>query len=169
MSVRTNLIVTFAAATMLLAGCGSSNLQSMLSQVGNGSSAAGTPALGAGPGSGGAGPGSSESGGSGSGAGPAILNSDCMGVVSAYTSIAMALVPSLGGSGTYDSADVANAISSLGGKVPDALKPDFQVLSSAAKQASGKSLEQAGSILGSDAVSKASDDINSWMSKNCGT
>jgi hypothetical protein len=89
--------------------------------------------------------------------------------VSAYTSIAMALVPSLGGTGTYDSSQVASAISGLGGKVPAALQPDFQVLSGAAKQASGKSMEQAGTILGSDAVSKASDDISNWMDKNCGT
>jgi hypothetical protein len=160
MSVRTRLTVSLAAAALLLAGCGSTNLSGLLSQAGNASSAPAAPDLGSGSGG---------SGGSGSGAGLGILSSDCMGVVSAYTSIAMALVPSLGGTGTYDSSQVASAISGLGGKVPAALQPDFQVLSGAAKQASGKSMEQAGTILGSDAVSKASDDISNWMDKNCGT
>ncbi|SDO59526.1 hypothetical protein SAMN04515671_1432 [Nakamurella panacisegetis] len=97
------------------------------------------------------------------------MNPDCMGVLSAYSTIALALLPSLSsGQGTYDAGQIAQAISGLGGKVPDALKGDFETLGSAAKAASGKSLTEAGQILGTPAVSAASDDITKWTDANCG-
>lgn len=163
MSVRTRAAVLLTATTLLLAGCGAPNVSSILEAAHKNTSArAALPTAGSTEGGG--------SGGSGSGGAGFAFNSDCLAVASAYASIAMALLPSLtGGAGTYDAGQVTSAIAGLGGDVPTALKPDFQTLNAAAKAAAGKSMQEAGSILGTDAVTAASDHISSWMDKNCGS
>ena len=167
MSVRLRLSALGAIATLsalLLTGC-SSPLPTAL-PVADSSIPAIVPA--AGPAAGDAG--SATEGDSASVTGGGLtMNPDCMGVLSAYSTIALALLPTLsGGQGTYNATDIASAISGLGGKVPDALKGDFETLGNAAKAASGKSMTEAGAILGTPAVSAASDDITKWTDANCG-
>ncbi len=174
MSVRNRvpaLIAATLASALLLSGCGGGpSLPTGLFNAPStsASSQAVLPGSGGSTGSGGSG-GSGGTGGSG-GAGIGSFNSDCLGVAGAYSTIALALLPSLGaaGSGTYDAAQLTQAISGLGGSVPAPLKADFQTMSEAAKQASGKSLADAGQILSSPAVTAASDDISKWMTANCG-
>ncbi len=158
MFAHTRLLAALAGTSLLLAGCGGPALPSGISGLARTSSLA-PPRADIG-----------TSGGNGSAGSGFVFDSDCMGVISAYTSIAMAMVPSLTGSATtYSSDQVVQAISGLGGKVPDELKPDFQTLSGAAKTASGKPLVEAGTILGTDAVSAASDHISAWTTKHCGS
>ena len=171
MSVRLRLFVigTLAAVVALVtAGCSSPV------PPGFGAPAASTQApfaaadvTGAGAAGDGAASGGAAGGGSAAGAG--VMNPDCMGVLSAYSTIALALLPTLsGGSGTYDAGQIAQAISGMGGEVPTVLKADFETLSAAAKASSGKSLTEAGQILGAPAVTAASDDITKWTDANCG-
>ncbi|MET3805907.1 hypothetical protein ABIB25_002915 [Nakamurella sp. UYEF19] len=160
-SAVTRLVVVAAAGAILLTGCGSPtpNQASVLKDLINNNSTS-EAAL----------PGASGSGGSGSGGSGFALSGDCLGVLSAYSTIALALLPSLaGGHGTYDAGQLTQAIAGLKGNVPDALKADFATLADAAKAATGKSLEEAGQILGAPAVTAASDHISAWTDKNCGT
>ncbi|QNK82027.1 hypothetical protein [Nakamurella sp. PAMC28650] len=163
MSVRLRvsaLTASTVAVALFLTGCAGPNLPSVFNAP---PTSAGSQAVL---------PGGSGSGNGGSGSiGAGAFSSDCLGVASAYASIALALIPSLTGGagvGTYDATQVTKAIAGLGGSVPAPLKGDFQTLSDAAKSASGKSLTDAGQVLGSPAVTAASDDISKWMTTNCG-
>lgn len=167
MSVRTltSVRIVVAAATttaaLFLTACSGPNLPAAFKASSPSSPSSSSPALLL--------PGDSSSGSGVSS--PGVFNSGCLGVASAYSSIALALLPSLTGgtgTGTYDPTQVAKAIAGLGGSVPSSLKPDFQTLSDAARSASGKSMADAGQVLGSPAVTAASDDISKWMSANCG-
>lgn len=173
MSVRLRvsaLTAATVAVALFLTGCAGPNLPSVFNAP---PTSAGSQAVlpgGSGSGNGGSSNGGSGNGGSGS-IGAGAFSSDCLGVASAYASIALALIPSLTGGagvGTYDATQVTKAIAGLGGSVPAPLKGDFQTLSDAAKSASGKSLTVAGQVLGSPAVTAASDDISKWMTTNCG-
>ena len=98
------------------------------------------------------------------------LNSDCLGVASAYANVGLAMLPALtgGGNGTFDAGGLTGAIGGLGGRIPADLQAEFQVLGEGAKAAQGRSLADAGTILGSDKVTRASDAIGDWMDHNCG-
>ena len=170
--------VASTIALLVLSGCSSpipggnplpSNSSAPIFPAGQATSVTGDAGSGSSGGTGSTG-GTGSSGGSGGNTGGFTMNPDCMGVLSAYSTIALALLPSLtgGGQGTYDAGQVASAISGLGGQVPIALKGDFATLGNAAKAASGKSLTEAGTILGAPAVSAASDDITKWTDANCG-
>jgi hypothetical protein len=151
MSVRIRITVLAAAAVLALSGCGPD-----LSRVGvapQGQSGNDTTQGDAG----------------GVPKGGFAFNSNCLAVAGAYATIAMALLPSLSGSGTYDAGQISQAISGLGGNVPPELKGDFETLSAAAKAAQGKSFTDAAAVLGAPAPSAASDHISKWMDKNCGS
>ena len=109
-------------------------------------------------------------GGAVGGAGVPPFNSDCLGVASAYANVGLAMLPALtgGGNGTFDAGGLTGAIGGLGGRIPADLQAEFQVLGEGAKAAQGRSLADAGTILGSDKVTRASDAIGDWMDDNCG-
>lgn len=153
---------TAAAGALLLVGCGGPVLPPGYVAPPPSASSRVLPPVGGG----------SESGSATHASSPGAFNSDCLGVAGAYSSIVLAMLPSLGGgtgSGTYDSDQVMKAIGTLGGAVPAELKGDFQTFGDAAKSAAGKNLADAGGILGSPAVAAATDHIGKWMTANCGS
>lgn len=96
-------------------------------------------------------------------------NSDCLSVAGAYASISLALLPALfGGSEEFDAGDLESSLSSLAEGVPPELQSDIQTLSDLASQANGKSLTEAGALLDSDAWTTAQNNIDAWITANCG-
>jgi len=100
--------------------------------------------------------------------GPVRFDSNCLPVGGSYASIAMAMLPALGGSGTYDAGSVTKAIGGLGGDIPLELKVDFEALRQAAQSAQGKSFRDAIEILDAPGPAAATDHISAWLDKNCG-
>ena len=96
-------------------------------------------------------------------------NSECLSVASAYASISLALLPVLfGGTEQFDAGELQASLDSLSGSVPDELKGDIQTLSDLAAQAGGKTLTEAAEILDSSEYTAASDNIDAWITANCG-
>ena len=96
------------------------------------------------------------------------FNNACISVAATYATVELSLLSVLTGTGSYDGSQVLGSLQSLGGSVPAELKDDFTTLTQAVQQANGKSSADAGSILQSAAVTKASDAIKAWLDKNCG-
>jgi hypothetical protein len=189
MRIRTRLVVLIAAGALSLTACGSTlpgMPEGAAPAVGT-STAAAAVTTGAGAaapatetGSGNSGDSSdSGSGDSGSGGlptvptdlsdGPGMPSAICITVGTAFAGISMSFLNVVGsGTGTYDSSAVVASIDSAVAAAPDELKPQFQLLGDAAKQAQGKSLEEATKILGDPKVSQAMDSISTWITKNCG-
>lgn len=165
MGLRVRLAGAGAAGILLLSACSSpAPPGGAVVLPGLGAAGQAAAAAQANDDSGGGNPAGSAAGGIGS------FNPSCLSVGSAYASIMLALLPAITGgqSGTYNADQVASALSGLGGNIPDELKPDFAAVSAATKAAAGKSLEEAGQILDDPAVKKATDDIDTWVTKNCG-
>ena len=96
-------------------------------------------------------------------------NSECLSVASAYASISLALLPVLfGGTEQFDAGELQASLNSLSGSVPAELQGDIQTLSDLAAQASGKTLTEAAEILDSSEYTAASDNIDAWITANCG-
>lgn len=149
MSVRVRITVLAATAVLALSGCGPDLSQLGVNPTGRSSSDTNQANVGGAPNGGFA------------------FNSNCLAVAGAYTSIAMAMLPSLTGNGNYDAGQISQAIAGLGGNVPPELKGDFETLSAVAKSAQGKSFTDAAALLGAPGPSAASDHISKWMDKNC--
>lgn len=97
------------------------------------------------------------------------FNGDCIAVASAYASVTFALLPVLfGGSESFDASELQTTLDSLSGSVPPELAGDIQALTDLASQASGKSLTEASQILDSEQWTTASDNIDAWITANCG-
>ena len=94
---------------------------------------------------------------------------DCIAVASAYASVTFALLPVLfGGSDQFDASELQTTLDSLSGSVPPELADSIQTLSDLASEASGKSLTEASQILDSAEWTAASDQIDAWITDNCG-
>jgi hypothetical protein len=96
-------------------------------------------------------------------------NGDCIAVASAYASVTFALLPVLfGGSEQFDAGELQATLDSLSGSVPPELAGDIQTLTDLAAQSSGKSLTEASELLDSQEWTTASDNIDAWITANCG-
>jgi hypothetical protein len=151
MSVRVRITVLAAVAVMALSGCGPDLSRMGVAPQGQSSNE------------------TTQGDPGGAPKGGFAFNSNCLAVAGAYASIAMAMLPSLTGNGTYDAGQISQAIAGLGGNVPPELKGDFETLSAVAKSAQGKSFTDAAALLGAPGPSAASDHISKWMDKNCGS
>lgn len=96
------------------------------------------------------------------------ISDDCMAIVNAMIAIGtMFLAPTLGGTSlTQDQVD--QAFKGLD-SAPSDIQPAIKTLHDAANQAVGKSSTEALAILGSDAVSKAFDDLSKYSDQHCGS
>lgn len=84
----------------------------------------------------------------------------------AFTSIMFALQPSIDGSGTpFDPDSIRQATQQA--QLPPSLEGDFRSVNAAAQLAAGHSAVEAGTILASPDVTKATANITSWLHANC--
>lgn len=96
-------------------------------------------------------------------------NGACLSVASAYASISLALLPTLfGGTDAFNAGDLQATLNSLAGQVPPELAGDIQALGEVAAEASGKSLSDASALFESDKFTTASNNIDAWLTANCG-
>jgi len=96
------------------------------------------------------------------------LDSSCLTVALAYASVGLALLPALGGTGTFDAKQLQSAVTSLSSEVPSELSGDVQALAEVAQEANGKSLIDVSTLLDSDKYTTATKHIEDWVSTNCG-
>ena len=96
------------------------------------------------------------------------LDSSCLTVALAYASVGLALLPALGGTGTFDATQLQSAVTSLSSEVPSELSGDVQALAEVAQEANGKSLIDVSTLLDSDKYTTATKHIEDWVSTNCG-
>ena len=107
---------------------------------------------------------------SASAAGPAgpITGADggCVSVSSAFSTIMFALQSATDGSGTpFDPDHISQAIEDA--QLPASLQADFRTVNAAAQLAAGHSAAEAGTILGTSDVTRATSDITTWMRTHC--
>lgn len=96
------------------------------------------------------------------------LDSPCLTVALAYASVGLALLPALGGTGTFDATQLQSAITSLAAEVPPELAGDVQALAEVAQEANGKSLVEVSELLDSEKYTTATKHIEDWTTANCG-
>ena len=96
------------------------------------------------------------------------FSSACLSVATTYAAVELSFLGVLTGSGTYDGSQLLGSLQTVGAAVPADLKADFATLTQAVQQANGKGAADAAAILQSASVTKAGDDIKTWMDKNCG-
>jgi hypothetical protein len=96
------------------------------------------------------------------------LDSPCLTVALAYASVGLALLPALGGNGTFDATQLQSAITSLAAEVPPELAGDVQALAEVAQEANGKSLVEVSELLDSEKYTTATKHIEDWTTANCG-
>lgn len=96
------------------------------------------------------------------------LDSSCLTVALAYASVGLALLPALGGTGSFDATQLQSAVTSLASEVPSELSGDVQALAEVAQEANGKSLVDVSTLLDSDKYTTATKHIEDWVSTNCG-
>jgi len=96
------------------------------------------------------------------------LNSPCLTVALAYASVGLALLPALGGSGTFDATQLQSAITTLAADVPAELAGDVQALADVAQEANGKSFTDVVALVDSEKYTTATKHIEDWMTANCG-
>jgi len=98
-------------------------------------------------------------------------SSECLSVSLAYLAVTFAPFATLaGGSSQYDAADLQKAFDDLKSQatIPPEIAPDIQALEEIAQQASGATLSDAGALFESEKFTTASNNISSWLDKNCG-
>ena len=164
MRVRTSILAAGTALVLTLTACGLPTPPAgAIGAAGNGAA-----------GNGAAGNGAAATAGNGGGIGGIALPGlgglgGCIGVGLSFANLMLAIGTSaLTGSGTYNGASVNAAITQLRTSLPSALQPDVDILATAAQQANGKTLAQAGDVFDTPDVNKATDAISDWVDKNCG-
>ncbi len=96
------------------------------------------------------------------------LDSPCLTVALAYASVGLALLPALGGSGTFDATQLQSAVTTLAAGVPADLAGDVQALAEVAQEANGKSFTDVVTLVDSEKYTTATKHIEDWMTANCG-
>jgi len=96
------------------------------------------------------------------------LDSPCLTVALAYASVGLALLPALGGTGTFDATQLQSAITSLAAEVPPELAGDVQALAEVAQEANGKSFTDVIALTESEKFTTATKHIEDWTTANCG-
>lgn len=95
-----------------------------------------------------------------------LLSDECLAVAGLSMTVGLLLAAPFIGQSELTADDVSKAFDGLD-KVPPELQDEMKVLHDAAVAATGKSLTEATTILGSDEVSAAFDQISTYLSAHC--
>lgn len=96
-------------------------------------------------------------------------NGACISVSLSYASIGFSTLGALtGGGGDFDSAGLTKAVAAFAAQAPPELSEAAQELTDLAAQTNGKSNADALSLLDGDAYHQASDQVDAWLTANCG-
>lgn len=95
-----------------------------------------------------------------------LLNNECLAVAGLSMTVGLLLAAPLMGGTALTADDVSKAFEGLD-QVPPELADAMKVLHEAAVEATGKSMADAATILGSDKVSAAFDKLSAYMTEHC--
>lgn len=114
---------------------------------------------------------------------PGVLGGDCLEFQLAYSTLSLSAFSA--GADEAQQQELEEALDEMGGKVPDEIADDFEVVSDAYREAmqiylqsggvvggagagpSSEDIERADEILAAPEVVEAQENINTWLEQNC--